>query len=65
MSEKFDPYYEWSGIPASEQPPHHYRLLGIPPFEEPDGHRERRKSADGPSADVPDRQSMLPNHNGC
>ena len=34
MSEKFDPYHEWLGIPASEQPPHHYRLLGIPPFEE-------------------------------
>ena len=33
MSEKFDPYHEWLGIPASEQPPHHYRLLGIPPFE--------------------------------
>lgn len=34
MSEKFDPYHEWLGIPASEQPPHHYRLLGIPVFEE-------------------------------
>ena len=34
MSEKFDPYHQWLGIPASEQPPHHYRLLGIPPFEE-------------------------------
>ncbi len=34
MSERFDPYHEWLGIPASEQPPHHYRILGIPPFEE-------------------------------
>ena len=34
MSDKFDPYHEWLGIPASEQPPHHYRLLGIPAFEE-------------------------------
>jgi formylglycine-generating enzyme required for sulfatase activity len=34
MSEQFDPYHEWLGIPASEQPPHHYRLLGIPAFEE-------------------------------
>ena len=31
---KFDPYHEWLGIPASEQPPHHYRLLAIPVFEE-------------------------------
>jgi formylglycine-generating enzyme required for sulfatase activity len=34
MSEKFDPYHEWLGIPASEQPPHHYRLLAITVFEE-------------------------------
>jgi hypothetical protein len=33
MSEKFDPYHEWLGITASEQPPHHYRLLGIAAFE--------------------------------
>lgn len=30
----FDPYYKWLGIPPSEQPPTHYRLLGIEPFEE-------------------------------
>jgi hypothetical protein len=30
----FDPYYKWLGIPASEQPPNHYRLLGIELFEE-------------------------------
>lgn len=29
----FDPYHKWLGIPKSEQPPHHYRLLGIPLFE--------------------------------
>ena len=34
MSEEFDLYHEWLGIPASEQPPNHYRLLGIPAFEE-------------------------------
>ena len=34
ISEKFEPYYHWLGIPANEQPPHCYRLLGIPPFEE-------------------------------
>lgn len=30
----FDPYYKWLGIPTSEQPPNHYRLLGIELFEE-------------------------------
>jgi hypothetical protein len=30
----FDPYHKWLGIPPSEQPPHHYRLLGINPFED-------------------------------
>ena len=34
MSEKFDPYHEWLGIPASEQPPHQYRLLAITAFEQ-------------------------------
>lgn len=29
----FDPYYKWLGIPPSEQPPNHYRLLGIELFE--------------------------------
>jgi hypothetical protein len=29
----FDPYHKWLGIPKSEQPPHHYRLLGTAPFE--------------------------------
>ena len=33
MSEKFDPYRKWLGIPAKDQPPHHYRLLNIEPFE--------------------------------
>ncbi len=34
MSESFDPYRKWLGIPASEQPANHYRLLGIALFED-------------------------------
>lgn len=33
MSDAFDPYYKWLGIPPSEQPPDHYRLLGIALYE--------------------------------
>src|SRR4051812_46955086 len=33
MPEHFDAYHTWLGIPPSEQPPHHYRLLGITVFE--------------------------------
>ena len=33
MSEAFDPYRKWLGIPPQHQPPHHYRLLGIEAFE--------------------------------
>lgn len=33
MSDHFDPYYTWLGIPPEEQPPDHYRLLGIRRFE--------------------------------
>ena len=29
MSEHFDPYHQWLGIPPKDQPPHHYRLLAI------------------------------------
>ena len=29
----FDPYHQWLGIPATEQPPNHYRLLGVPLWE--------------------------------
>lgn len=29
----FDPYHKWLGIPRSEQPPNHYRLLGISLYE--------------------------------
>ena len=29
----FDPYHQWLGIPAAEQPPNHYRLLGVPLLE--------------------------------
>jgi len=34
MSEAFDPYHRWLGIPPKDQPPHHYRLLGIDLFEQ-------------------------------
>lgn len=33
MSEAFDPYRKWLGIPVGEQPPNHYRLLGIGLYE--------------------------------
>ena len=33
MTEPFDPYYQWLGIPAKDQPPNHYRLLGLDDFE--------------------------------
>lgn len=33
MTERFDPYYTWLGIPPEEQPPNCYRLLGIRLFE--------------------------------
>lgn len=31
--DEFDPYHKWLGIPRSEQPPNHYRLLGVTLFE--------------------------------
>ena len=34
MSEAFDPYRKWLGIPPDEQPPNHYRLLGIALYED-------------------------------
>jgi formylglycine-generating enzyme required for sulfatase activity len=34
MTDKFDAYYVWLGIPPAEQPPDHYRLLGINCFED-------------------------------
>ncbi|HWB09719.1 MAG TPA: PA14 domain-containing protein [Pirellulales bacterium] len=34
MSDVFDPYRKWLGIPPAEQPPHHYRLLGVGLFED-------------------------------
>ena len=33
MAESFDGYHKWLGIPPSEQPPHHYRLLGLSIYE--------------------------------
>jgi hypothetical protein len=34
MSDQFDVYHLWLGIPPEEQPPNHYRLLGLRPFED-------------------------------
>jgi hypothetical protein len=34
MSEAFDPYRKWLGIPPKDQPANHYRLLGIANFED-------------------------------
>jgi hypothetical protein len=34
MSDPFDPYRKWLGIPPKDQPPNHYRLLGIAHFED-------------------------------
>ncbi|MGA2619584.1 MAG: LamG-like jellyroll fold domain-containing protein [Thermoguttaceae bacterium] len=34
MSQGFDPYHKWLGIPPEEQPPDHYRLLAVPRFED-------------------------------
>lgn len=33
MTQAFDPYHKWLGIPPTEQPPNHYRLLGLTLFE--------------------------------
>ena len=33
MSDDFNPYHKWLGIPLSEQPADYYRLLGIARFE--------------------------------
>lgn len=33
-SKEFNPYHKWLGIPLSEQPPTHYRLLGLEAFED-------------------------------
>jgi len=34
MSQTFDPYHQWLGIPPDKQPPNHYSLLAIEPFED-------------------------------
>jgi hypothetical protein len=34
MSDAFDPYYTWLGIPPEDQPPNHYRLLGLRKYED-------------------------------
>ena len=33
MTDNFDPYRKWLGIPPKDQPPHHYRLLNIELYE--------------------------------
>ena len=33
MSDAFNPYHKWLGIPPEEQPASLYRLLGVAPFE--------------------------------
>lgn len=33
MTDSFDPYHKWLGIPPKEQPPNRYRLLGLALFE--------------------------------
>ena len=33
MTEPFNPYHTWLGIPPEEQPANHYRLLGLKDFE--------------------------------
>ncbi len=33
MSDAFDPYYTWLGIPPEDQPPDLYRLLGLQRYE--------------------------------
>ncbi len=33
MTDSFDPYHKWLGIPASQQPANFYRLFGLPELE--------------------------------
>ena len=55
MSDAFDPYFKWLGIPKADQPPHGYRLLGIELFES-DGD-VISNAADGRMAQVKNFQS--------
>lgn len=34
MSEAFDPYRQWLGVPSGPRPPNHYALLGLSLFEQ-------------------------------
>ena len=34
MSDSFDPYQAWFGIPPGDQPPNHYRILGLELYED-------------------------------
>lgn len=60
-SKDFNPYHKWLGIPLSEQPPTHYRLLGLEALEDDadviDGAADRCMSfvqqfANGPQVEV-------------
>jgi hypothetical protein len=33
LSDAFDPYHRWLGIPPNDRPPNHYRLLALEAFE--------------------------------
>ncbi len=55
MSDAFDPYFKWLGIPKADQPPHAYRLLGIELFES-DGD-VISNAADGRMAQIKSYQS--------
>ena len=33
MSDDFNPYHKWLGIPLKDQPADYYRLLGVTQFE--------------------------------
>ena len=37
MTEQFDPYYQWLGIPQEERPINKYRLLALQVFESDEG----------------------------
>ncbi len=55
MSDAFDPYFKWLGIPKADQPPHAYRLLGIELFETDDD--VISNAADGRMAQIKSYQS--------
>jgi hypothetical protein len=61
MSEGFDPYHKWLGIPPADQPPNHYRLLGISLFEsDPDaiGNAADQRMAHVKSFQIGEREAL-------